>query len=108
MRPNASQWVWMGPNTSESLEQLAKTSKNFAKTSKKLRENVRKNIFHSTILSGLSKRKFEHTRAFLISSKKATLKIDRCEQAQITEACPALTLVSKTQPSSDQAAQVAK
>ena len=35
MRPNASQWDRMGPNTSESLEKLAKKSKNLAKTSKK-------------------------------------------------------------------------
>ena len=42
MRPNASQslngsdWIRMGRNTSESLEKLAKTSKNLVKASKKI------------------------------------------------------------------------
>ena len=45
MHPNGSEWIPMGPNTSESLEKLAKTSKNLAKTSKNFAKSLRKTFF---------------------------------------------------------------
>ena len=57
--PNASQCIPMGPNGSESLKKLAKTSKylwKLWKTSQKLRKTSRKiykNFFHGVVLISL-------------------------------------------------------